>query len=163
MIRTKGTELYMMHNGKLEKIACVSAISVLSETMRLRGRSTLCIETPKSEPSFPEFSDVNFTVRLSSDISRMIDMQRNRDEVELIVGFGDSKDQPTKLGQSVAISQNRTWVQLRGYFSGFTIPIEMPIIQTSFTFHVLEQFNLTTKRLIPWSNDLPWSNGQYWR
>lgn len=165
MIQTKGTELYVYDGATVTKVACVSAISEITETMSMRDRSTLCQEDPKEEPARSEWGDVSFTTRLTYDTSLLINIQRNKQEVELLIGFGDGKKQPyTDENGILRYTGSRTWVFLNGYFTSNGVAIEaQSVAQQNISFKINKRMDLQAVNQIPWSNGQPWSNGEYWR
>lgn len=137
MIRVKGTELFMIVDSKLSKVQCVSNISGLQENMSLRGRATLCDDVNFEEPAFPEFSEVSFTARLNYATALLLEIQRARKKVTLIVGLGDSKAQPTLAGSTITLPTSRSWFTVDGMFSNFGITITpQGIVESPINFKV---------------------------
>lgn len=164
MIRVQGTELYMLDGSQLSKVACVSSISGLSESMSMRGRATLCDDVNFEEPAFPEYSQVAFNTRLSYDSAKLLEMQRQRKKVILIVGLGDSKEQPFMSGGELRMPGARSWIVVEGHYTSFGIGLAAgSVADTAISFNVTDTIDVIVKNLIPWSNGLTWSNGEYWR
>lgn len=164
MIRVKGTELYMYADSKLTKIACVSNIVGLQETMSMRGRATLCEDENYAYAGEPKYSRVTFTTRLTYDTHLLLEIQRSKKYVELFVGLGKG-DAPYYENGQIRTPASRSWISLKGQFVDFGITVTpLGIVETPIVFNVSE-----TMAVLPvgtsktWSNGHKWSNGNFWR
>lgn len=138
MIASKGTELYIKDQGVTKKVACVSNIDGLSENMQMRDRTTLCDASQQSEPSHPERGQLNFSTRLTYDSALLIDAQRAKRLVRIVVGLSD--------GTAAHPSTSRSWIEFDGYIVGFSTNIQVgTVLPLSFSVQIQSDINITIK------------------
>ena len=123
-IKTQGSELFVLHEGKFVKVACPTTMSVGGSSVDQLETTCLDMATKTFIAGLKTPGQVTFEINTDprSEAHRLLFALSEADDMPnktFLLGWSDGKSLPTVAGETATIPTDRTWLEFDGYISDF--------------------------------------------
>lgn len=171
MIKTSGTQIWVVDNGALVEVGCVTSFQPPTKSYATRDRTGLEDVIDRQEGGGRlSFGAINLSVIVKDEAMKDIfDGVTVRDWV---IGLGDGTAQPTISNGIITMYKTRSWYYFDAIITGESHDALAPneVLRSSYDGVVANYADYSIKSededttiTVPWQTNIPWQTDTYWR